>query len=114
MIIILSPVRADSELEVSTKGEVVTANGEVIDLSNIGEGVEKKRAMGYTGNFISAIRENGELTVTLMFPHGPFADDAARFPVPIKVARDGQVALPPNGHESLKEGMAQELSIDPG
>ncbi|WP_230630035.1 hypothetical protein [Comamonas testosteroni] len=99
MIIELDPIRSDDELSIAVKGDSVALNGKVFDFSGLADGEVLLQAdidcPWLSGN---VSRVNGQLTIRVLFPHGVAASDAARFPVPIIVAKDGPVELPPRGH----------------
>lgn len=98
MIIELDPIRSDDELSIAVKGDSVALNGKVFDFSGLADGEVLLQAdidcPWLSGN---VSRVNGQLTIRVLFPHGVAASDAARFPVPIIVAKDGPVELPPSG-----------------
>lgn len=94
MKLIFSPIRSDETLDLSVKGDILLINGEELDLSVVPEGAVVP--MGAVDNrFIigQIFRQDGELHVELMLPHGPQASDAARFPEPITIS-EGDVELP--------------------
>lgn len=95
MKIILSPVRLDETLTASVTGEVLTLNGEAFDFTQLPEGATLP-ADAIDSEWIvgDVSRINGELHLTLRFPHGPNPSQAVAFPQPIHVTEDGPVALP--------------------
>lgn len=95
MIISLSPQRRDDALEVVKSGEVLTVNGDVVDLSAIPAGADLPAdAIGNEWIVGTVSRVAGELHVTLLLPHGPDAPESARFPADIVSPPDGPIALP--------------------
>lgn len=94
MKLIFSPIRSDETLDLSVKGDILFINGEELDLSVVPEGAVLP--MGSVANqFINGtiFRQDGELHVELLLPHGPEASDAARHPEPITIS-EGDVELP--------------------
>lgn len=101
MIINLSPSRSDSRISVSVNGDTISINEEPFDFSPLQDGDTLPQKAIDSPWFAGDVkRVDGVLHVTLMFPHGPYAGEAARFPVPITVIQDGPVQLPDSGHEA--------------
>lgn len=99
MLINLSPVRCDDALQISVDQDVITINGVSFDFSPLKEGDTLPANAVESVWFIEDVRRVlGEVTVTVRFPHGPYADQAARFPEPIAVKSSGVVTLPDPGH----------------
>lgn len=95
MIINFSPVRMDETLAVERQGDVLYLNGEACDLGPLLEGATLPATAISSKWFAGQVdRENGELTLTLILPHGPNAPERTRFPQPITVSGDGLVELP--------------------
>lgn len=86
MIIILSPVRMDATLTVSRAGDVLTINGDDVDLTTYTGGCDWIVGM--------PVLDAGVWHVTLVMPHGGDAPETTRFPVPITTGGDGPVDLP--------------------
>lgn len=86
MQIAFSPVRMDESLSVSRTGDVLTINGEAVDLATYAGGCD----------WIVGLPEAGPdgWTVTLILPCGPDAPDEARFPAAVALTGDGAVPLP--------------------
>ena len=101
MIINLSPVRSDSRIFVAVNGNAISINGDVFDFSPLQEGDTLPRQAIDSPWFAGDVkRVDGVLHVELVFPHGAYADEAARFPEPITVIQDGPVQLPDSGHDA--------------
>lgn len=95
MLINFSPIRSDRALEITKTGETLTINGESFDFSQLADGATLPReAINCQWICRDVERINGELIIPILFPHGPNASEAVRFPVPITVTEDGPVALP--------------------
>lgn len=93
--LILSPKYLLPPLALSVTGQVWAFNGKTIDFANLGN----SEAIGADATdcpyILSASKDgSGNLTVTVLLPHGPDAAEATRFPDPITVSSDGPVALP--------------------
>lgn len=95
MKISFSPQRMDGALAVSRAGDMLSVNGDEIDLSVIPDGatlpadaVDSKWIVG------PVERIDGVLHLTLLLPHGPNPSQAVAFPAPIVVTGDGPVAVP--------------------
>lgn len=95
MIINLSPVRMDEELQVRRDGDRLELNGEVFDFEPLLEGATLPRDAMSSKWFSGPVdRLDGELVVNLVLPHGANAPVATRYPQPIMVTGDGLVDLP--------------------
>lgn len=95
MHITLSPVRRDDRLTLHRAGDVLTVNGETFDLSGIPEGATLPRDAVDCDWLASDIaRSGGVLHLTLILPHGADAPPEARFPAPLVLTSDGEVAMP--------------------
>lgn len=109
MKINLSPIRADWEpLVVSKSGEVLTVNGEDYDFSVIPEGATLPGGCIESKYFTGDIhRDNGEIELTLVLPHGPNPPAEVAFPQQIATDTDGPVAIPtmpePEPEEPVEE-----------
>ena len=95
MIISFSPQRRDDTLVVSKSDDVLTINGDVIDLSVIPDGATLP-ASAIDNEWIvgNVDRIDGILQVTLILPHGRNPSRAVAFPDPITVTEDGLIELP--------------------
>lgn len=95
MHISFSPQRRGDVLIVSKVGDVLTINGDTIDLSAIPEGATLP-AGAIDSEWIAGPVEriDGVLHLTLLLPHGPDPSSAVAFPEPILVVSDGPVAVP--------------------
>ncbi|WP_295530200.1 hypothetical protein [uncultured Thioclava sp.] len=104
MKINLSPVRLDTLLELSVAGDMLTLNGETLDLSAIPEGATLPADAVMSDWVVGPVtRINGELSLTLRLPCGPDAPEETRFPQPITVTEDGPIMLPAYALEEISE-----------
>jgi hypothetical protein len=95
MTILFSPVRRDGLLEVTRAGDRLSVNGTEVDFSKLEPGARLEAARTGSDWVMGAERAaDGALSVTLLLPHGPGAQDAHRFPAPRTLAGDGPVPLP--------------------
>ena len=101
MHIDFSPVRMDAELTLARAGEVLIIAGVAFDFSQLAEGARLPReAVGCDWLASDVVRQDGEIHLTLLLPHGPIAwpipeaAEAALFPRPVHVIDDGTVMLP--------------------
>lgn len=98
MIINLNPVRSDEPaLILQVEGDIITINGESFDFTPLPAGYQLNAEdieSEWFGVHPVVRSENGELSMTLRFPHPSGAGEDMRFPVPIHVTQDGPVALP--------------------
>jgi hypothetical protein len=88
------PVRMETRLEVSVRGEVLVLNGEELDLS----GATERAPLTPEGNpwvVGEVCRTDKALDLVLLLPHGPDAPEETRFPKPLQVVADGPLELPP-------------------
>lgn len=96
IIINLHPIVSVAQLTLSVTGDILTINGEDLDLSVLNEG-DTLPAGAVDHDFLRAYeitRSGGDLHVGILFPIRPDAGDAARFPQPIHVTTNGPVTLP--------------------
>lgn len=95
MQITLTPLRSDDVLTLWRKGDILTINGEDMDLTRLPEGATLPREAVACSWLVSDIeRSAGVLRLTLVFPHSVDAPLEARFPAPLILTEDGPVALP--------------------
>lgn len=95
MKIILSPQRRDDTLEVIKTGDIITVNGEVYDLSFVGDGDTLPREAISSTWFAGPVeRINGELVLTLLLPNPWNYSQEQAFPVPLENVPDGPVSFP--------------------
>lgn len=105
MKIKLSPVRLDEQLTASVSGDIIILNGEALDFSPLEDGESLPAAAishRWIGGEVSRI--DGEISITLVLPHGANAPNETRYPaafhLPMTVT-DGDVPLPP--YDALQE-----------
>jgi hypothetical protein len=108
MKIKLSPSQMENKLVASVVNDALTVNGDVLDFGPLNEGaVLPASAIDNPWVAGDVRRENGEICLTLVLPHGPTAPIETRFPaafdVPMTVVA-GPVPLPP--YETEPEVMA--------
>lgn len=95
MHISFSPQFRSDALVVSKAGDVLTINGDPIDLSVIPDGATLPAGAIDSEWIVGPVeRIDGVLHLTLLLPHGPDPSPAVAFPEPILVASDGPVAVP--------------------
>ena len=94
MHITLSPMRRDDTLTLHRAGDVLTVNGQELDLSALPEGATLPRAAVDCDWLASDItRTGGVLHLTLILPHGPIPwpappeASAVLYPAPITADR---------------------------
>lgn len=94
MIIKLSPQRRDDQLTATVKGDVITVNGLALDFGPLPEGATLPQdaidSEWITG---SVTRIDGQISLTLLLPHGASPSDAVAFPEAIEID-EGDVPLP--------------------
>jgi hypothetical protein len=94
MLIRFSPVRSDETLSLRRAGDALTINGTEFDFAPLPEGARlPASATGYPWLVGEVVRQNGDLHLTLILPHGPEAPEDVRFPEPIQPG-DGPVVAP--------------------
>lgn len=99
MKILLSPVRCDERIRANVSGDAIVINGKTFDFSSLEESCELP--LGSVGSLFicsNVIRIDGEISLTLMLPHGQNAPHETRFPAaftePMTIT-SGPVPLPP-------------------
>ncbi|WOI35009.1 hypothetical protein R1T40_09880 [Tritonibacter scottomollicae] len=96
MQISFTPTRCDTALTATRQGDVLTLNGEAFDFTALSEGdVLPREAVTCDWLASEATRQNGEIHLTLILPHGADAPEETRFPQPVTLTGDGSVPLPP-------------------
>ncbi|WP_321449669.1 hypothetical protein [uncultured Cohaesibacter sp.] len=102
MKINLVPQRRDDALVLFCNADVLTINGQALDLSGIPAGGNMPLDAVSCGWLASDITRsaNGDLTLSIILPHGFIADPttqaakAVLYPVAIDVTEEGQISLP--------------------
>ena len=95
MIITLLPQRREDTLTLSKQGDTLNINGVGYDFSLLPEGgTLPAEAVGCEYVIGPVERVDGEIQISLIFPHGAEASENVRFPQPIVVNTDGNVELP--------------------
>lgn len=101
MKIKFSPIRSDSKLEASLKGDCLILNGVSYDFTPLLDGATLPAEAIECAHIVGDVfRENGHVVITLLLPHGPNAPQETRFPVDIVTTKDGVVTLPPYGEDN--------------
>lgn len=104
MRISLCPQRRDDGLAVSKSGDVLTINGDTLDLSAVPEGATVENAGELHPLLTGTIeRIGGEIHLTLVLPHGANPPPELAFPQPITATADGPIALPVAPEEAGEE-----------
>ena len=98
MKIEFSPMRHTQKLTLEKRGEALIVNDEMLDFSALAEG--ESVPLLTLGNIWFAgpvSRENGELHIPLILPHGADAPQETRFPEALHITRDGPIKVPAFG-----------------
>lgn len=105
MNICFSPVRLDQPLpNVVYSKDALTIDGKLFDFRLLPDGATLPASAIDSEWFADRIeRVDGEITLTLMLPHGPNPSQAVAFPEPIRVTKAGAVKLPFDAPESAEE-----------
>ncbi|WP_421907800.1 hypothetical protein [Mameliella sp.] len=86
-----APVRRDGTLVLERRGNILVANGETYDLAALAAESPETPGEGW----VQAVRVTGEgLEAVVLLPHGADAPEARRFPQPVVVEVDGEIAVP--------------------
>ena len=95
MKINLSPQVRAGTLVVTKSGDALTINGVVYDFTPLTEGSTLPAAAVDCEYIVGEVkREDGEIELTLLLPITRDASEAAKYPEPITMTTDGEVALP--------------------
>ncbi|NDW31887.1 hypothetical protein [Salipiger sp. PrR007] len=107
MNITLSPVGGRAPLTLSKAGDALTGNGQTVDFTDLLNGATLPRAAISCDWIAGDVTRDaaGVLTVPVILPHGLNAPEATRFPTPIEVLTDGEVALPPYDETKSEEAV---------
>ncbi len=90
-----APIDSGETLTIYKRSDVLTINGERFDFRELPEGATlPAEAVSCDALASDVTRINGDLVMTLLFPCGPDASVAARFPADIVNPPDGNVSLP--------------------
>lgn len=85
-----SPVRMDNTgLILEWNDPILTVSGDTFDLSEMDDGDDAVHEI-----LLTAKREGSDYEVTIKLPHGANAAYSTRFPSPLMVVSDGDVAVP--------------------
>lgn len=96
MHITLSPSYSGEPLTLAREGSALIINGERFDFGPLKEGDVLPRADVACDMLESDVtRIDGVLHLTLRLPYGEGAPQETRFPEPLLVTQDGDIALPP-------------------
>lgn len=94
MKITFQPQRQDGTYSADVQGDVLTIDGVAYDFSPLPEGhILPKEAVSLSWLASDVTRDNGEISLALILPHGVDASEAVRFPQPVIIA-SGPVELP--------------------
>lgn len=104
MRISFSPQFRSDALVVSKVGDVLTINGDVIDLSVIPDGATLP-ASAIDSEWIAETVEriDGVLHLVLLLPHGPSPEPWQAFPDPISITEDGPIDIPVDTTVTIEE-----------
>ncbi|MCK9550648.1 hypothetical protein [Aquamicrobium sp.] len=95
MIVSFSPIQMDDTLTVSRHSDILTINGDTVDLSVIPDGATLPAGAIDNPWIVGPVqRIDGVLHVTLLLPHGDFPSLAVAWPTPITLTGNGPVAVP--------------------
>lgn len=95
MLIKLMPQRRDDTLTVVKSGSILTVNGEIFDLSRMGDGDTLPFGAIQSDWFVGEVtKESGELTLALLLPNPWNYSPEQAFPVDLVNVPDGLVAFP--------------------
>lgn len=91
LTIIFAPVRRDGSLTLERQGNSLIANGAAYDLAALAAEESDSPGEGWVQSV--RLTEAG-LEVVVLLPHGADAPEAVRFPQPVTVETDGEIAVP--------------------
>lgn len=98
MLIVLSPQFRDDAIALTRAGDVLIVNGARFDFGSLPEGHTLPLGAVVCDWIVGdVVRRDGQLTITVLFPHTMDASEAARFPAPVIDPPDGPIALPDAG-----------------
>ncbi|WP_417816615.1 hypothetical protein [Tritonibacter scottomollicae] len=108
MQISFSPARHATALIANRLGDVLTLNGEAFDFTALAEGdILPREAVACDWLASDVTRQDGEIRLTLILPHGADAPEETRFPQPVTLTGDGPVPLPPYEVEQAPKDEAE-------
>lgn len=100
MIICLRPQRRAAPAMLSATKETISVNGHLFDFSSLMDGGVRSSSEIGCEYFVEGIeRKDGEVHVSVLFPIGPYADEAARFPREIHATDDVPAEIPDPGFD---------------
>ncbi len=104
-----TPARTNNQYEASVSGDVLTIEGEALDLALVPDGATLPKDDVDCPWLASDVeRIDGEICLTLMLPHGANAPEETRFPEMVTIT-EGEVVLPPYDTEpELEEELTDE------
>ena len=101
MIIHFSPQHRAERLKVGRVGDMLTINETLLDLCELDEGEQLHVDCPWVVGPVT--RREGKVHLTLILPHGFNAPHETCFPLPIEVAEDGPVPIPPYDAEDTTQ-----------
>ena len=86
-----APVRREGALVLERRGNTLLANGEIHDLASLAADDGDSPGDGWVQRV--RVTDTG-LEAVVLLPHGADAPEAVRFPAPVVVEVDGEIAVP--------------------
>lgn len=98
-----SPMRSMTPLRLERTGDTLIINDESYDFSGLPEGATLPCDAVNCAFLVSDVeRQEGQILLTLILPHGAQAPAETLFPSPLVLTEDGPVALPPYDLEDTR------------
>lgn len=94
MRISFSPQRRDDTLEVLKQGDVLIINDVAFDFTGLPDGGTLPRDAVDCEWLASDVARDGEISLTLILPHGPNPSQAVAFPDSLVSPADGALPIP--------------------
>lgn len=90
-----SPIRSDESMSLEVEGDALIINGETFDFTTLPEGASLPCAEVACRWLVSdVVRSDGQISLTLILPHGANAPHETLFPASITVTSDGLITPP--------------------
>jgi len=89
------PQRSSATLSLEKDGETLIINGQPFDFSGLEEGATLPQSAVDSDFIVGPVkRENGNVALQIVLPHGTDVPDSVLFPKPQGYSSDGPLSLP--------------------
>lgn len=95
MHLVFHPIRSDRRMRLKRAGDTLVINTKRFDFADMAAGTTRQLAdLGEWFTDDAERKPDGTLVLHLLLPHGAKASKKRLYPAPIRVEKDGRIALP--------------------